>query len=86
MEFCKYYWQGEKRKKQIRHRHVHNHKVDTFPHGFRLVDKYSDEGISEQRSNKNQAIGKCFADLFSSKTVRTGAIQQRCSIQHTRRV
>ena len=67
--------EDENWKKQITHRHVHNHKVDTFPHGFRLVDKYSDEGISKQRDNKNQAISKCFADLFSWKVVRTGAIR-----------
>ena len=78
--------QEENWKKQITHRHVHNQKVDTVPHGFRLVDKYSDEGISKQRGNKNQAVGKCFSDLFGGKTTRTEAIRKRCSFQHTRRV
>ena len=41
-----------------------NQKVDWFSQGFRLLDNYSDDGVSSQRNNEDQAVSKGFPDFF----------------------
>ena len=42
---------------------VYDEKVGGFPHGFRLVDNYSDDGVSSQRDKKNQAVSDGLSDF-----------------------
>ena len=77
---CQSPWKGENRKQPIRHSHVHDEKVDSFSHGFHLVDNYSDERISNKGGNKNNAVNNGTSDIYYFHTIGTETVRRRVHI------
>ena len=52
----------ENRKKKIGHGHVNNQEINRLSQSFCLKDNQCNEGISNQRNKKEQAVSKGFTD------------------------